>query len=618
MGLVYPAVFAASASTNTNLTNQMHIRIDIFCLLGFVAFAKLPTLAQQPAMPVILIETKVEIPEWASAERELFARYDSAAQMFANEYLADNGYFKGIERWGGNDGPDDVMENFAQWPLYYALGGSDEVLRLFEKAWEGHIKQYTNAKVPMVEMAKDGMFHKEFITSFDWEHNGEGLAAFNFYGLANPYDSLYKERMVRFAGFYLNEDPEAPNYDREHKIIRSLHNGSLGPKLTEASEIDWGGEPVENHPERLSRYRDAGNIKGDHPLNLLATTLATNAFMLTGSEKYKNWILEYVSAWRDRILSNGGNIPSNIGLDGSIGGEWDGHWYGGTFGWNFSPESALRNYSFRGPRVAMGNALLLTGDSNFIEPLVMQMDNLFKVKQMKDSLILLPNKFGPNGWYGYIPNKHRDLSLDIYLWSMDSANLRFLPNDPWIDFLEGKNKLYPLQTFHSESDAVKTKIQEIQNANADGFELQSDDPQKLNPIKVGNLVRLTTGGNDPGIIGNTLHCQVRYFDPTEHRPGLPDDVAALVEKVLPEGIELTLVNTNPKQEKTIILQAGAYGEHQFTEAQFADKHVEINQKTVKVHLAAKAGGRIKLKMKRYVNTPSLGLPWTDSSVDSKL
>ena len=581
-----------------------------------MTFAKLSAWAQQPASPAILIDTPVEFPEWALAERKLFAQYDSAAQIFADKYLADNGYFRVIERWGGNDGPDDVMENFAQWPLYYALGGSDEVLRLFEKAWEGHIKQYTNAKVPAVEMAKDGMFHNEFITSFDWEHNGEGLAAFNFYGLANPSDSLYRERMMRFAGFYMNEDPNVPNYDPGHKIIRSLHNGSLGPKLTAASETDWGGEPVANHPERLSRYRDAGNIRGDHPLNLLTTTLATNAFMLTGSEKYKSWILEYVSVWRDRIISNGGNIPSNIGLDGSIGGEWDGLWYGGTFGWNFSPESALRNYSFRGPRVAMGNALRLTGNSNFIEPLVMKMDILFAVKQVKNSIILLPNKFGPNGWYGYIPNKHRDLSLDIYLWSLDSANLRFLPNNPWIDFLEGNERLYPLQTLAAELGAVNTKIQEIQGSNTtDNSTLQSDDPQKLNPMKVGNLVRLTTGGNDPGIIGNTLHCQVRYFDPTEQRPGLPGDIAALVAKIDTDGIVLSLVNTNPTKDKIVTLQAGAYGEHLFTEARYKDQKTKLNQKTLTIRLAAHCGGQIKLKMKRYVNTPRLDMPWADSDAD---
>ncbi|WP_163717758.1 hypothetical protein [Mangrovibacterium lignilyticum] len=590
----------------------MSIRSNIYFLFFLAVFASKSISAQPTDKMAICINTRVEIPSWAIAERELFALYDSAAQIFADRYLADNGYFKVVERWGGNDGPDDVMENFAQWPLYYALGGSETVLRLYEKAWEGHIQQYTNAKVPTVEMAKDGMFHKEFITSFDWEHNGEGLSAFNFYGLANPCDSIYRERMIRFAGFYMNEDPEAPNYDPEHKIIRSLHNGSLGPKLTEATETDWGGEPVEGHPERLSRYRDAGNIRGDHPLNLLSTTLATNAYLLTGNDKYKKWILEYVGAWHDRIMRNGGNIPSNIGLDGSIGGEWDGLWYGGTFGWNFSPGSSLRNYSFRGPHVAMGNALLLTGDREFITPLAAQMKNLFRVKKVKDSTILLPNKFGPNGWYGYIPNKHRELLLDICLWSMDSANLSFIPNDPWLEFLTNRNPEYPEQILATEMQSLNDKIQGILTENNSASLRQSDDPQKLNPLKTGNLIRLTTGGNDPGIIGNTLHCQVRYFDPENKRAGLPDGIATLVEKVLPDGIQLTLINTSPSCERTVILQAGAYGEHQFTGIQYNDEYLELNQKQLTIHIAKHSGSQIKLKMKRYVNPPSLDQPWAIS------
>jgi len=83
----------------------------------------------------------------------------------------------------------------------------------------------------------------------------------------------------------MNEDPEAPNYDARLKIIRSLHNGSRGPKLSDATERDWGGEPVAGHPERLSRYKTGGNIRGDHPLNLCTATLALNAFALTGESK---------------------------------------------------------------------------------------------------------------------------------------------------------------------------------------------------------------------------------------------------------------------------------------------------------------------------------------------
>ena len=82
------------------------------------------------------------------------------------------------------------------------------------------------------------------------------------------------------------------------------------------------------------------NIRGDHPLNLNVTNLAMHAYMLTHEAKYRAWLLEYVDAWRNRIEANGGNIPSNIGLDGTIGGEWGGKWYGGVFGWD-SPDTGL-------------------------------------------------------------------------------------------------------------------------------------------------------------------------------------------------------------------------------------------------------------------------------------
>ena len=38
-----------------------------------------------------------------------------------------------------------------------------------------------------------------------------------------------------------------------------------------------------------------------------------------------------------RAKDNDGIIPSNIGLDGKIGGATDGKWWGGAYGWGFSP-----------------------------------------------------------------------------------------------------------------------------------------------------------------------------------------------------------------------------------------------------------------------------------------
>ena len=171
---------------------------------------------------------------------------------------------------------------------------------------------------------------------FDWQHNGEGLTVFDLQGLSDPNDPDFQKRVRRFAGFYMNEDPGAPNYDPQRKIIRSLFNGSRGPLLRKATALDWTGDPIEvenrfrlghgerSYKEMLAHFETYTNIVGDHPLNLLATSLPMNAYMLTGEEKYKKWLLEYVEAWRERMIANGNIIPSNVGLDGKIGGECDG------------------------------------------------------------------------------------------------------------------------------------------------------------------------------------------------------------------------------------------------------------------------------------------------------
>ena len=93
----------------------------------------------------------------------------------------------------------------------------------------------------------------------------------------------------RFAGFYLNEDPAAPNYDPRRKIIKSLFNGSIGPVTRPVTPVDWDGD---ENPKRAARFSTSSNIRGDHPLNLLAATLATQAYLLTHEAEYKKWVLD--------------------------------------------------------------------------------------------------------------------------------------------------------------------------------------------------------------------------------------------------------------------------------------------------------------------------------------
>src|SRR5712691_25276 len=170
----------------------------------------IPCPKAEAADTAIHIDTPMSPPAWALLERELLKANTSACQEFYAKYFDERGWLLCVERWGGDDGPDDAIENCTDWPILHALGGHDDVLRLYKKAWEGHLRQYTLAKTKDVPFARDGMYYKEFPVMFDWLHNGEGLAVFNLQGLSDPDDRKFQQRVRRYAGFYMNEDPDAP------------------------------------------------------------------------------------------------------------------------------------------------------------------------------------------------------------------------------------------------------------------------------------------------------------------------------------------------------------------------------------------------------------------------
>src|SRR6266404_1174083 len=184
-------------------------------LLAFVVLltaSPLTLRANGPAKP-LAITTPLSPPTWALLQRQLLDANAKACREFYAKYFDERGWLLCVERWGGDDGPDDAIENCTDWPNLHALGGADDVLTMYKKAWEGHLRQYTLAKTTHVPFAKDGMYYKEFPVMFDWLHNGEGLAVFNLQGLSDPYDRAFQQRTRRYAGFYMNEDPDAPNWD---------------------------------------------------------------------------------------------------------------------------------------------------------------------------------------------------------------------------------------------------------------------------------------------------------------------------------------------------------------------------------------------------------------------
>ena len=71
---------------------------------------------------------------------------------------------------------------------------------------------------------------------------------------------------------------------------------------------------------------------GDIPMNLLATSLMTHAYLYAPADKlkYKRWVLDYLHAWERRTQSNGGILPDNVGPSGEVGECMpNGEWWGG-------------------------------------------------------------------------------------------------------------------------------------------------------------------------------------------------------------------------------------------------------------------------------------------------
>jgi hypothetical protein len=123
--------------------------------------------------------------------------------------------------------------------------------------------------------------------------------------------------------------------------------------------------------------------------------------------------------------------------------------------------------------------------------------------------------------------------------------------------------------------------------------------------------------------GGLLRAQVRYFDWDRVRPGLPEEVAALVEKLGAEEAGIRLVNLSRSETRKVIVQAGAFGEHEFTEVRYEEvdregarkeKVVRVNSKHFAVELPPSTTIRVDAGMRRFVNRPSYAFPWHGDKV----
>lgn len=397
------------------------------------------------------------LPHWAWMQVALRDQLAQAVDIYLQKYTDERGWLIWRDKWDqgyqNRDGVDDFYEAFYNFPLVYLAGGDDKFLSLALHHWQAVTEQLTYF----------GVLRKDYDRGYDQFHQSEGYLFFYYLCMAAPDHPLLQQQAVRFAGFFLNEDPDAINYDPEQRILLAPHNGSEGarygyfdqtPLYPYIEQMKPYGLPYHD-VAGISEYDDLkahenarrmGDVmqhrmgRGDVVSNLFVTSLITNAYLMTDDvarrERYQDWLTAYVRGWMERTRANNGIIPDNVGLDGIVGSGMDGRWYGGLYGWAWPHGWYNIRYAVA---VSAINAFLMTRDTSYLEfatgqytsaieraeyvpfdpdhmPLHHHFVNHMQAVQPGDEVWLTPYRHSDDGWFDYHP-----LSpiVPLTLWSIE-------------------------------------------------------------------------------------------------------------------------------------------------------------------------------------------------------
>ncbi len=538
---------------------------------------------------------------------------------------------------------DDAYEAHSYRGLFYALGASDRIRKLALDQWNAITRLYDDASEGVGHPAFKVQLHDEYYFDNDWFHMGEGNQTFYSLGLVDLRDPDYVRRARRFADLYLGENLECANYDPDHRVIRSPFHGSTGPihhadlervkialdpvyrpggiprghaqranmhPLVVDLEEDWY-EDLERRQE-ICRLFDEVVLHTDIPDNLACTALVTSVYLCTGEEDYKKWVLDYTEAWMERTRTNDGIIPDNVGPTGKIGEGRNGQWWGGWYGWN--SRNSARN-AFLAATIAGECCVLLTGDFQYLDLIRSQVELLLDLsKTREDGQLLVPTRMTPDG-YGR--------------WRFPLRSSRapcHHPSPSRFQYYDGQNPDWPVKRLEAEYRFVSAIYEHMRLDTRDEAAIVKESLWPPNPVVVKGLVQVTMGSPQPIYNGGLLRAQVRYFDGESGRPGLPEDVAALVDALASDRVGIQLHNLSGSETRTVLVQAGAFGEHGFLDIGFEtesreglDRHaalwlrdqkpwtkrqVRVDDRSFAVRLPPSTSIRLRCGLRRFAHDPS--------------
>jgi hypothetical protein len=415
--------------------------------------------------------------------------------------------------------------------------------------------------------------------------------------------------------------------------------------------------------------------KGDVAANLGVVSLIANAWLLTGEARYRDWIVEYVGTWLERARANSGLVPDNVGLSGQVGEYLAGKWFGGLYGWQWP--HGYYNLGMA-TTVAAAAAFLVSGDAATLDLPRNALDHVWSLRRCvpigevretslwhhwtgqtmatgEADMLVAPYRHGDGGWFDFQPlspifpaalwnltHSDEDRERMARLRAEETYDWRAVINfrgkedagheQPWWAFLAGDNPSYPEAILQVALAQVARRMALIEADQADLTKVNIHHWQQLNPVTCEALVQLTLGAPQPIYNGGLLIAPLRYFDAARGRPGLPPDVAALVEKVEASRLVVRLVNLSVTETREVILQAGTFGEHRWDEVAYDARiseypgmqtayaapplvtnevNAQINASQFKVVLPPLHDIQLDLTMTRYAHQPRYAVPYDD-------
>ena len=168
-----------------------------------------------------------------------------------------------------------------------------------------------------------------------------------------------------------------------------------------------------------------------------------------------------------------------------------------------------------------------------------------------------PTMHGAEGWYGWRTAPWNVGALEVWYWSQKPQDReRIGSENGWLEFLAGQNPGYPEQALERDLQADPAAADAMRRDTTPPERRLADNMLDYNPAATESLVQLMWGALLPGRDGGLLNARLRYFDPDRKRAGVPEDVAALVSELSDTRTAVTLVNLNPSQPRTVIVQGG--------------------------------------------------------------